>query len=275
MSLSHAVEAFSKSPSVLVNKASTDNTASSLNLNKAITTHTEPLNENLRFVTLSEEGKRLSKQHNPERDLLDRISNYQGSKTIIHSQNTPLTYQKKIQNQPTPNTRESLTITDDEQKKIDQLKKRDLEVKNHERAHASIGGRYAGAPHYQYETGPNGTRYATDGEVAIDLTEVNNDPQATIDKMKQVYRAALAPREPSSADRGIASQAQQSITNARSDLSNIKDSQTEQSPLQPNSEANGHFNKQSRNIQTPQDIQNINAYRQANNISKNTLYQLA
>jgi len=273
MSLPHAVEAFSKSPSVLVNKTSTDNAASSLDLNKATTSNAIPINESRGFVTLSEEGKRLSKQNNPEKHLLNRISDSQESR--VQTQNTPLVYQKKIQSSFGPNARESQALTDDEQKEIDQLKKRDLEVKNHERAHSSIGGRYAGAPHYQYETGPNGTRYATEGEVSINLTEISNDPQATIDKMKQVYRAALAPREPSSADRTIASQAQQSITNARSDLIQEKDSKTDQSALQSSSQPDSRSSKQSGFTQTPQHIHNINSYKQVNNTSKSTLYQLA
>lgn len=278
MSLPHAVEAFAKSPPVLVNKASTDNAASSLNLNKAVTTNAEPLNDSRGFVTLSEEGKRLSKQSESERNRLNRASDSQVQIATRQSQNASLVYQQKAQSQITPNAIENQALTDDEQKEIDQLKKRDLDVKNHERAHSSIGGRYAASPHYQYETGPNGTRYATDGEVAIDLTEVNNDPQATIDKMKQVYRAALAPREPSSADRSIASQAQQTIISARTDLTSSESSESSKTRLstaQSNQPGLSQPTNQPRSNQTPQDVQNINTYKQADNISKNTLYQLA
>lgn len=105
-----------------------------------------------------------------------------------------------------------------EQQSIAELKARDQEVKVHEQAHAAIGGQYAGAPSYEYETGPDGQQYATGGEVRIDVSEVPNDPRATIQKMQQVKAAALAPAEPSSADRSVAAQASRTLTEAQADL---------------------------------------------------------
>ena len=99
-----------------------------------------------------------------------------------------------------------------------QLKKRDLEVKAHEQAHAAVGGQYAGSPSYEYERGSDGNNYAVAGEVPIDISEVPNDPQATIEKMQQVRAAALAPQEPSGADRAIAAEANQKMSEARADL---------------------------------------------------------
>lgn len=105
-----------------------------------------------------------------------------------------------------------------EQQEIEQLKSRDLEVKTHEQAHAAVGGRYAGAPSYSYELGPDGKQYAVAGEVQIDVAPVAGDPQATVQKMQQVRAAALAPAEPSSADRRIAAQAAQQQVQAQAEL---------------------------------------------------------
>ncbi|QBL08125.1 hypothetical protein E0Z06_00670 [Rheinheimera sp. D18] len=105
-----------------------------------------------------------------------------------------------------------------EQQKIQQLKSRDQEVKIHEQAHAALGGSHAGSPSYSYELGPDGKRYAVDGEVQIDISPIPGDPQATIQKMQQVRAAALAPGEPSSADRRIAVQAAQQQTQAQAEL---------------------------------------------------------
>jgi len=105
-----------------------------------------------------------------------------------------------------------------EQKRIAELKARDQEVKVHEQAHAAIGGQYAGAPSYEYETGPDGQQYATGGEVRIDVSEVPNDPRATIQKMQQVKAAALAPAEPSNADRAVAAQASRTLMEAQAEL---------------------------------------------------------
>lgn len=105
-----------------------------------------------------------------------------------------------------------------EQKRVAELKARDQEVKVHEQAHSAIGGQYAGAPSYEYETGPDGQQYAVGGEVQIDVSEVPNDPRATIQKMQQVKAAALAPAEPSSADRAVAAQASRTLMEAQAEL---------------------------------------------------------
>ena len=100
---------------------------------------------------------------------------------------------------------------------IEQLKARDQEVRVHEQAHASTGGQYAGAPQYEYTTGPDTKRYVTDGEVSIDVSEAKT-PEETLKKMEQVRAAALAPAEPSSQDLKVAAEASQKATEARSEI---------------------------------------------------------
>ena len=102
----------------------------------------------------------------------------------------------------------------------------------HEQAHAAVGGRYAGAPSYTYERGPDGKRYAVGGEVGIDTSPVPNDPEATLRKMEVVIRAALAPAEPSAQDRQVAAQAQLQMAEARVELA-----QQQRSEAQAASEA--------------------------------------
>ena len=91
-----------------------------------------------------------------------------------------------------------------ERERLADLRRRDRQVRAHEQAHATVGGRYAGAPSYTYERGPDGVNYAVAGEVPIDVSPVPGDPAATIDKMEVVKRAALAPAEPSAQDRRVA-----------------------------------------------------------------------
>lgn len=107
----------------------------------------------------------------------------------------------------------------EEQNQVAALKSRDQEVRTHEMAHMMVGGNLVrkGAS-YQYQTGPDGQRYAVGGEVSIDSSAVNGDPAATIRKMEQVKRAALAPAEPSSQDRAVASAAAQTEAAARQEL---------------------------------------------------------
>ena len=109
-------------------------------------------------------------------------------------------------------------LTEAEQEQVRELKARDTEVRAHEAAHAATGGQHAGSPSYEYQVGPDGKRYAIGGEVSIDASIVKDDPAATIEKMRQVQAAALAPAEPSGQDRKVAQQAVAKMRQAQADL---------------------------------------------------------
>lgn len=110
-------------------------------------------------------------------------------------------------------------LTPEEQRKLQELRQRDTEVRNHEQAHVAAGGQYVTrAPTYDYEIGPDGRRYAVGGEVKIDVSEVPDDPEATIEKARVVQRAALAPIDPSPQDRQVAADAAQMEREARAEL---------------------------------------------------------
>ncbi|TBV04651.1 putative metalloprotease CJM1_0395 family protein [Phytopseudomonas dryadis] len=115
-----------------------------------------------------------------------------------------------------------------EQLQIAELASRDREVRTHEQAHAAVGGVHAGAPSYTYTRGPDGKRYATAGEVSIDVGAVANDPRATLSKMQVVLRAALAPAEPSAQDRSVAAQAQAQMAVARGELAQLQRREAEE-----------------------------------------------
>ena len=100
---------------------------------------------------------------------------------------------------------------------IDALKKRDTEVRTHEQAHQTAAGRYAGPATFQYQKGPDGVNYAVGGEVSIDTSTIRGDPTATIAKMQQVMRAALAPAQPSAQDLHVAGDAAAAIAQASAD----------------------------------------------------------
>lgn len=117
--------------------------------------------------------------------------------------------------QSRPNGANGETLSDAEMRQIRQLEQRDREVRDHEQAHASVGGPYAGSPSYDYQRGPDGERYAIGGQVSIDYGPIRGDPEATIEKMKTVIAAALAPAEPSSKDLQIAGRARQNLLEAR------------------------------------------------------------
>lgn len=101
---------------------------------------------------------------------------------------------------------------------LKQLEQTDREVRQHELAHQIAGGPYTGGASFQYEMGPDGKRYAVAGEVSVDYGPVTGDPQATIEKMKTVIAAALAPADPSPADHQIATRARQNLLLAQLEL---------------------------------------------------------
>lgn len=84
----------------------------------------------------------------------------------------------------------------------------DRRVRAHEQAHMAVGGRYVrGGPSYSYVTGPDGKRYAVAGEVSIDVSPVQGDPEATIQKARTIQAAANAPANPSAQDRAVSAAA--------------------------------------------------------------------
>jgi hypothetical protein len=109
-------------------------------------------------------------------------------------------------------------LSEEEVREVEQLERRDQEVRTHEQAHLSAAGPHArGGMKLSYTTGPDGGRYVTDGEVGIDLSP-ESTPEATISKMQTVRRAALAPAQPSGADRAVAAAASQYEQEARVEL---------------------------------------------------------
>jgi len=113
-------------------------------------------------------------------------------------------------------------LSDEEKAEVQRLKERDREVRAHENAHATVGGGYTGAPSFDYARGPDGVQYAVGGHVDIDVSEVPNDPQATIAKLEAVRSAALAPARPSGQDRAVAAAAAAKSREAEAQLAKVE-----------------------------------------------------
>ena len=113
-------------------------------------------------------------------------------------------------------------LSTDELDELQRLKQRDTEVRAHEQAHVAAGGRYVtSGPTYDYQTGPDGVRYAIGGEVGIDSSKIPGDPAATVEKARGVRRAALAPAEPSGQDQSVAASASKMESAALRELSEL------------------------------------------------------
>ncbi|GJM44677.1 MAG: hypothetical protein DHS20C21_15190 [Gemmatimonadota bacterium] len=128
-----------------------------------------------------------------------------------------------------------LQLSAEEQDQVRELQTRDTEVRAHEHAHASAGGALAGSPSFTFQTGPDGRQYAVGGEVPISVSS-GATPEETLRNAAQVRAAALAPSEPSSADRSVAAAATSLEMQARQEMAQQKiEAERETEGVAPNS----------------------------------------
>lgn len=119
-------------------------------------------------------------------------------------------------------------LSDQEQREIAKLKETDRKVRAHEEAHIRAGGNLIRSrAQYSYEKGPDDKLYAVAGEVSIDTSPVEGDPEATIRKAARIKAAALAPSDPSPQDRAVAAEADVMAMRARLELARQNSSQKE------------------------------------------------
>lgn len=169
-------------------------------------------------------------------------SQAQGQGQVAGQETQTKGQESKPSSSQTPKGIDGQELTEEEQQKVKEMKERHEEVRVHENAHKSAGGQYAAAPTYTYETGPDGKRYITDGEVSIDIGE-EKDPQATIEKMQIVKRAAMAPAEPSGQDRKVYQEANQKEAAARQELAEDKKEEAKEKQEKVKESLNGQSDK--------------------------------
>lgn len=110
-------------------------------------------------------------------------------------------------------------LTAEQQTQISKLAVTDRKVRAHEMAHVAAGGELVqGAASFDYQTGPDGKRYAVGGEVSID-TSKGRTAEETISKAEKIRAAALAPADPSPQDNRVAALATQMQMQAYQELS--------------------------------------------------------
>ncbi len=98
---------------------------------------------------------------------------------------------------------------------LEQLQRRDREVRRHEMEHFQNGQPYASFPQYFYVTGPLNRPYAISGIVKFDASPVPGNIRETVIKLEKLRRAALAPRTPSLQDRQVAAELARLISTLR------------------------------------------------------------
>lgn len=105
-------------------------------------------------------------------------------------------------------------LSNEEKAQIKAMAARDAEVRAHEQAHKAVGGALTGSITYTTEKGPDGKDYAIGGHVPIDVSP-GRSPEETVQKAARIQAAALAPADPSPADKSVAAKAAQMASDAR------------------------------------------------------------
>ena len=133
-------------------------------------------------------------------------------------------------------------LTQQEKQEVAELQMTDAQVRAHEQAHkAAAGGLRTSSPNYEYETGPDGEKYAVAGDVNVSYQH-SQDPEVNLRNAQQLKASALAPADPSAQDRKVAAQADREIAQARQEILE-EQKQTDEEDNNSNVDANADLEK--------------------------------
>ncbi len=206
-------------------------------------------------LSLSPEAKKYLQSLAEGKKTSENVPN---KNTITVDNNEKNTKSAQIKSQTTQQSNDKSNLSQEELRTIRQLEVRDLHVKMHEQQHMAAAGAYAvGGPTYQFQIGPDGKSYAVGGEVKLDTSPIPNNPEATITKAQIIRQGALAPADPSGADRAVAAAASQMEAQARQELAekNRQDNSiNNQTTKQPNDKQNDSKIQAYKNFMQPKQI---------------------
>ncbi len=114
-------------------------------------------------------------------------------------------------------------LTLEEQHIVEALRQRDGAVHQEEETHAAQAGQFAGAPVYEYATGPDGRRYAVGGEVPVHVRVTSGNPDDVKQALAILGLAATSPAAPSAQDLMVARSAAggMGLADARAEASRL------------------------------------------------------
>lgn len=109
-------------------------------------------------------------------------------------------------------------LNSQERAELRELQARDAQVRAQEIARLGAAGALAmSGARFRYTTGPDGKKYATDGEVPIN-TARESDPQAALEKARRLREAALVGKGPAAVDLRLTAMSMQMALQASSEL---------------------------------------------------------
>jgi|GEM_PF-5516640 len=167
-------------------------------------------------VTLSAKGLALSRTngHNDVPIILGVIQQDKSEK------NTPNTSRDKSPVEEIVDAKTSNVgiLSLEQRRDIAKLRLRDMEVRAQIQAHMASAGKYSkGGVNYEFEKGPDGRSYATNGEVSISIPE-GKTPEENLRIAIQVERAVTSSPSITQADRAVSALARRKAALARKEI---------------------------------------------------------
>ena len=107
------------------------------------------------------------------------------------------------------------------QAEVARLRGQERDVRRQQVVKAAVGGKHVSAASYQFDIGPDGHRYIVGGDTPLDLSPVENNPRATIQKMQRVRAAATLGIRPTRADRNATFVSVRTEGSARSQIARM------------------------------------------------------
>lgn len=108
-------------------------------------------------------------------------------------------------------------LSTEEQQQLRELERRDQQVRTRDMAFIAAAGGAAGSYSLQYETGPDGRRYAVGADIKLDTSE-GATPEQTLAKARALRAATMSARADSSNDASAAAKAVRMEAEARAQI---------------------------------------------------------
>jgi hypothetical protein len=119
--------------------------------------------------------------------------------------------------QPTGQLRAETELSHEELQKLRELERKDQQVRTRDMAFLAAAGGAAGSVSLEYETGPDGRRYAVGADIKLD-TSAGATPEQTMAKARALRAATMSARSDSSTDASAAAKAVRMEAEARAEI---------------------------------------------------------
>ncbi len=130
--------------------------------------------------------------------------------------------QQEREDRPEGGLRSEQELSSEEKQELAELKQRDSQVRTQDMARMAAAGGAAGGLTVEYETGPDGRRYAVAADVQLDTSPAAT-PERSLAKARSIRAAALSAGGDSSSDAAAAAAANAMEAKAQAEIAAARD----------------------------------------------------